>query len=185
MPEGEGGEARGRLSCSRVISLWWLKDPMVLSHSCSGRAVIGTTRHLHLLIGWDPSGHAIVYGAQCTPLWYLWQAFELGHAVGCESFFGIVRTLMLVWLLGWVSVLCNLSGMTALAFHTLSETAASVTLVVGLGRGVAERARAWSCASRRRKVARRRRGARVAGAETAWSWLGRLCLCLCLVCSAI
>ena len=35
MPEGEGGEARGRLSCSRVISLWWLKDPMVLSHSCS------------------------------------------------------------------------------------------------------------------------------------------------------
>ena len=35
MPEGEGGEARGRLSCSRVISLWWLKDPMVLSHSRS------------------------------------------------------------------------------------------------------------------------------------------------------
>ena len=35
MPEGEGGEARGRLSCSRVIPLWWLKDPMVLSHSCS------------------------------------------------------------------------------------------------------------------------------------------------------
>ena len=33
MPEGEGGEARGRLSCSRVIPLWWLKDPMVLSHS--------------------------------------------------------------------------------------------------------------------------------------------------------
>ena len=32
MPEGEGGEARGRLSCSRVIPLWWLKDP-VLSHS--------------------------------------------------------------------------------------------------------------------------------------------------------
>ena len=26
MPEGEGGEARGRLSCSRVISLWWPKD---------------------------------------------------------------------------------------------------------------------------------------------------------------
>ena len=36
MPGGEGGEARGRLlSCSRVISLWWLKDPMVLSHSRS------------------------------------------------------------------------------------------------------------------------------------------------------
>ena len=35
MPEGEGGEARGRLSCSRVIPLWWLKDPMVLSHSRS------------------------------------------------------------------------------------------------------------------------------------------------------
>ena len=35
MPEGEGGEARGRLSCSRVISLWWPKDPMVLSHSRS------------------------------------------------------------------------------------------------------------------------------------------------------
>ena len=30
MPEGEGGEARGRLSCSRVSPLWWLKDPMVL-----------------------------------------------------------------------------------------------------------------------------------------------------------
>ena len=28
MPEGEGGEARGRLSCSRVIPLWWLKDPI-------------------------------------------------------------------------------------------------------------------------------------------------------------
>ncbi|EOD20864.1 hypothetical protein EMIHUDRAFT_460783, partial [Emiliania huxleyi CCMP1516] len=26
MPEGEGGEARGRLSCSQVISLWWPKD---------------------------------------------------------------------------------------------------------------------------------------------------------------
>ena len=35
MPEGEGGEARGRLSCSRVIPLWRLKDPMVLSHSRS------------------------------------------------------------------------------------------------------------------------------------------------------
>ena len=34
MPEGEGGEARGRLSCSRVISLWWLKDPL---GSCHGR----------------------------------------------------------------------------------------------------------------------------------------------------
>ena len=31
MPGGEGGKAKGRLSCSRVISLWWLKDPMVLS----------------------------------------------------------------------------------------------------------------------------------------------------------
>ena len=39
MPEGEGGEARGRLSCSRVISLWWLKDPMVLSHSRSVRVM--------------------------------------------------------------------------------------------------------------------------------------------------
>ena len=29
MPEGEGGEARGRLSCTRVIPLWRLKDPMV------------------------------------------------------------------------------------------------------------------------------------------------------------
>jgi len=28
---------RGRLSCSRVISLWWPKDPMVLSHSFSSR----------------------------------------------------------------------------------------------------------------------------------------------------
>ena len=40
MPGGEGGEARAlpeaRLSCSRVISLWWLmKDLMVLSHSRS------------------------------------------------------------------------------------------------------------------------------------------------------
>ena len=26
MPEGEGGEARGRLSCSRVIPLWWLTE---------------------------------------------------------------------------------------------------------------------------------------------------------------
>ena len=39
MPEGEGGEARGRLSCSRVISLWWLKDPMVLSHTFAFRVV--------------------------------------------------------------------------------------------------------------------------------------------------
>ena len=27
MPEGEGGEARGRLSCSRVISLWGVEGP--------------------------------------------------------------------------------------------------------------------------------------------------------------
>ena len=47
MPEGEGGEARGRLSCSRVISLWWLKDPMVLSHSRSetGERIFGGCSH--------------------------------------------------------------------------------------------------------------------------------------------
>ena len=33
MPEGEGGEARNRLSCSQVIPLWRLKDPIFLSHS--------------------------------------------------------------------------------------------------------------------------------------------------------
>ena len=52
MPEGEGGEARGRLSCSRVISLWWLKDPMVLSHSCSETVLelFGIAKNLSLKI---------------------------------------------------------------------------------------------------------------------------------------
>ena len=45
MPEGEGGEARGRLSCSRVISLWWPKDPMVLSHSRSQSRKITAAAH--------------------------------------------------------------------------------------------------------------------------------------------
>ena len=114
--------------------------------------VIGTTRHLHLLTGgWDPSGHAVVYGAQLVPLWEL---LELGHAAG--GALGAGRTLLLCWLLVWAGVLCYLSVMTAAAFHTLSETAVAVAMVLGLAAwlrapsdapGVGVQARHVACAA--------------------------------------
>jgi hypothetical protein len=98
-------------------------------------SVIGSTRHLHQLTGgWDPSGHAIVYGAQLAPLWQLWEA---GHAV--DTPLSPLRTLMLIWLWLWAGVLCYLSGMTALAFHTLSETMTAGVLVLALAWWLQER----------------------------------------------
>ena len=87
-------------------------------------AVIGATRHLHVLTGWDPSGHVIVYGSQLVPLWVL---LEVSHAGG--GVLGPGRMLILCWLLVWAGVLCYLSVMTTVAFHTLSETSAAASLV--------------------------------------------------------
>lgn len=89
-------------------------------------AVISATRHLHMLTGWDPSGHVIVYGSQLAPLWQLWE--QLGYSGG--EALSEARTLLLCWLLVWASVLCYLSGMTAVAFHTLSETTAAAAMVL-------------------------------------------------------
>lgn len=103
-------------------------------------AVIGWTRHLHVLTGWDPSGHAIVYGAQLAPLWQIW---DIGHAAGrglpLWQLWDIGPTLNRLWLLVWASLLCYLSGMTAMAFHKLSETAAAAALVLLLAAWLAER----------------------------------------------
>jgi hypothetical protein len=83
-------------------------------------ALIGAVRHTHRLLGsgWDPSGHALVYGSQLVPLWHL----------RCE---GMVfdHPLHSCWLLPWTAVLWYLSVMTAVAFHTLSETLAAVCMV--------------------------------------------------------
>ena len=97
-------------------------------------AVIGLTRHLHLLTGWDPSGHAIVYGAQLVPLWHLW---ESEPAAGRRR--GLLPTVSRLWLLAWAGVLFYLSGMTAVAFHTLSETMAAAALMLALSTWLTER----------------------------------------------
>jgi hypothetical protein len=87
-------------------------------------ALIGLVRHTHLLVGsrWDPSGHVFVYGSQLVPLWHLrWRRVRWRQAA-------------LVWLVLWECVLCYLSVMTAVAFHTLSETLAASLLVLVLVR---------------------------------------------------
>ena len=122
--------------------------------------VIGCTRHLHDITGWDPSGHAIVYGAQLAPLWQLWAT---GHGDG--ETVGSLRTLSLLWLLSWAAVLCYLSAMTAMAFHTLSETAAAAALVLALA--------IWLCRHEEPRVVEGPHLA-IAGLAwvlpTAWSW---------------
>lgn len=114
---------RGEVPLSKVLvrtMIWYL-------------AVIGTTRHLHWLTGWDPSGHAVVYGAQLAPLCQLW---EESHGDRLPT---VLHTLSRVYLLVWGSVLCYLSATTAMAFHTLSETAASLILVLLLSCWLSER----------------------------------------------
>ena len=90
-------------------------------------SVISLTRHLHLLTGWDPSGHLIVYGSQLVPLLQMWKRGDVGGDV-----VGTPCTVILLWLLMWAAVLWYLSGMTSMAFHTLSETAAAALMVLGL-----------------------------------------------------
>ena len=89
--------------------------------------VIGVVRHLHLLLGWDPSGHLIVYGAQLVPLSHLWH-----DGVTCPW-------IVLGWFAIWASLLLYLSAMTAVGFHTLSETVAAASLVLLLAAWVSDR----------------------------------------------
>ena len=82
-------------------------------------SVIGLVRHLHWLSGWDPSGHLIVYASQFLPLWYTWLGSGVQPPILAQG-----------WLLLWAAVLLYLSILTALAFHTTSETMAAATLVL-------------------------------------------------------
>ena len=91
-------------------------------------AVIGMVRHLHLLLGWDPSGHLCVYAAQLIPMWQV-------CLVDGEALHLLVRA----WLVTLSSVLFYLSAMTAIGFHTLSETAAAAALAVLLALWVGDR----------------------------------------------
>lgn len=91
-------------------------------------AVIGTVRHLHSLLGWDPSGHLCVYAAQLIPMWQV-------CLVDGEALHLLVR----VWLVALAGVLVYLSAMTAIGFHTLSETAAAAALAVLLALWVGDR----------------------------------------------
>ena len=89
--------------------------------------LIGLVRHTHLLLAndWDPSGHVFVYGAQLVPRWHLLRAEQRAGANSSAS-----HPLARAWLLVWEGVLWYLSSMTAIAFHTLSETAAAAALTV-------------------------------------------------------
>ena len=78
-------------------------------------------------------GHAIVYGAQLAPLWQLWESEPVAGRTK-----GALPTLLRLWLLLWSSTLCYLSGMTAMAFHTFSETMAAAALVLALATWLSE-----------------------------------------------
>ena len=90
-------------------------------------AFIMPVRHakLWLPLGFDPSGHVFVYGAQLVPL-----IFTL-TAVGSAR--PLVRNAWLPQLAGWLGVwlvtLCFLSGTTSAFFHTPAETSAGWLLV--------------------------------------------------------
>lgn len=95
-------------------------------------ALIGTTRHLHLWSGWDPSGHLVVYGSQLAPLYQLFFDGASSSSHAASELRDGVSALLLLWLVSWAAVLGYLSCMTALAFHTLSETLAAAALVLVL-----------------------------------------------------
>jgi hypothetical protein len=90
-------------------------------------AFIMPVRHakLWLPLGFDPSGHVFVYGAQLVPLVFTFTA------VGSAQ--PLVRHSWLPQLAGWLGVwlvtLCFLSGTTSAFFHTRAETSAGWLLV--------------------------------------------------------
>uniref|UniRef100_A0A7S4C271 Sphingomyelin synthase-like domain-containing protein n=1 Tax=Chrysotila carterae TaxID=13221 RepID=A0A7S4C271_CHRCT len=81
-------------------------------------ALIGPVRHTHRILpsSWDPSGHVFVYGMQLIP----WLA---------SARLGVGVTL---WLRAWSICLVFLSATTAAFFHTPSETAAGLLLLLPL-----------------------------------------------------
>ena len=88
---------------------------------------IGAVRHSRswVPLGWDPSGHVFVYGAQLVPLWLTGPQSRGGPPGDAAP--------AAEWLLAlWSSALWYLSGSTAAFFHTLSESFAGWLLVATL-----------------------------------------------------
>jgi hypothetical protein len=92
-------------------------------------ALIMPVRYTHLALPagwarWDPSGHVFVYGAQLVPVW-------LASTLAREGAQRHDRWTQ--WALyaarAYALLLVHLSAMTAAFFHTLSESAAALTLV--------------------------------------------------------